>query len=179
LNAKVKKQGDSMIFLMMKSGACAARWPGAGMTGHTIAQPRERAEPAFSPSSPPTSSWQGFLSSSIQPSGMLALVRRAVTGQGVSADNRVQAPAGSRPYALADVQKELALTLEDCPDDVLRLRIEGWISSATSVTELWLLRCDIYQCVARACGQGEASRRINSLLPVFEGWIPDRQLVPV
>lgn len=110
---------------------------------------------------------------------MLARVRRAVTGQGAGADGRTLASVTDRPCSLAEVQKQLAMVLEDCRDDVHRLRIESRISSAESVTELWLLRSDIYQCVARERGQGEAARRINSLIPVFEGWIPSRQLATI
>ena len=110
---------------------------------------------------------------------MLAKVRRAVTGQATVPEGRAAAPDRGGPCSLADVKKQLLMVLDDCRDGAGRLSIEDRISSADSVTELWLLRSDIYQCVARQRGQSEASRRINSLLPIFEGWIPARHLAAV
>lgn len=107
------------------------------------------------------------------------MVKRAVTGQSAHTDLRAAAAAKGGPCALADVKKQLVMVLDDCRNGAGHLSIESRISSADSVTELWLLRCDIYQCVARERGQREATHRINSLLPVFEGWIPARHLAPI
>ncbi|MES2509045.1 MAG: hypothetical protein V4625_03905 [Pseudomonadota bacterium] len=106
---------------------------------------------------------------------MLALVKRAVTGQTAASGEASTAGLSSRE----EVQKQLLGVLGDCPDGVVKIRINGRIAAAASVLDLWHLRSDIYQLVAREKGQTEASRRINSLLPLFEGWVPLGQRVPV
>jgi hypothetical protein len=52
-------------------------------------------------------------------------------------------------------------------------------TNARSATELWLLRVDFYQALAKEYGQSVASQRINSLLPLFELLIPAHMLSPV
>jgi hypothetical protein len=52
-------------------------------------------------------------------------------------------------------------------------------TNARSATELWLLRVDFYQAVARVHGQSVASQRINRLIPLFELLIPAHMLSPV
>ena len=127
-----------------------------------------------------SSSWQGIFGNSVEPGRVLAFVRRAVSGhREASLEGDVAPEKNVQKMPLADVKKQLAIALDDCRNDVVRLRTAEQIHSATSVTELWMMRCDIYQCVAREKGQGEATRRINSLLPLFEGWVPAKQLTAV
>lgn len=188
LRRKSIKTGRQHDFSHDEAGhACAAIWQGACVTDPRP-RPTSEAESVSSRSASTASpcsassasftSWQGLFSSSLQPSGVLARVRRAVTGQAASPEGLAAAAKGG-PCSLADVKKQLLLVLDDCRNGERYSSIEGRISSADSVIELWLLRSDIYQCVARESGQGEASRRINSLLPVFEGWIPARHLAPI
>jgi hypothetical protein len=50
------------------------------------------------------------------------------------------------------------------------------IRSARNVSDLWMLRSDMYQVIAMEHNQSEAARRINSLLPCFSQWIAAKQL---
>lgn len=61
--------------------------------------------------------------------------------------------------------------LADCnrPNDD---RIRGQVTRAATPQQLWLMRCDIYQAIARQHCEAEAVRRMNALLPAFEGWLP-------
>lgn len=60
--------------------------------------------------------------------------------------------------------------LADCGSAAERIRMQ--VRSIRSGTDLMLLRGDIYQLVAREHCEAEARRRINDLLPAFEGWVP-------
>jgi hypothetical protein len=50
------------------------------------------------------------------------------------------------------------------------------IDSAITPQALWQLRPELYQIIARTFSQSEAQRRVNELLPLFEGWVPAHQL---
>jgi hypothetical protein len=65
--------------------------------------------------------------------------------------------------------------IEGMQADRLRMRVRA----SQSVQDLWLLRSDIHQLLAQHFNQGEASHRINVLLPCFAGWIPDKQLLRI
>jgi hypothetical protein len=58
-------------------------------------------------------------------------------------------------------------------------RIRSQLARAPTAQQLWLARCDIYQAVAHQHCEAEAMRRINDLLPVFEGWLPPSALTPL
>jgi hypothetical protein len=86
--------------------------------------------------------------------------------------------AASAPMAVNDVRIQLLRVLKDCHAiDALRLGLR--VQATQSVKELWLLRSDLYGCIARHHSQTEASQRINALLPCFDGWLPSRQLTRV
>lgn len=51
-------------------------------------------------------------------------------------------------------------------------RIRAHINHAANAQQLWQLRSDFYQAIARQHCEAEAARRLNELLPVFEGWLP-------
>jgi hypothetical protein len=76
------------------------------------------------------------------------------------------------------LRERMAQALEDC-DDVVSQRLALKVHTARTPQDLWMLRSDIYSCVAQKHSQTEAARRVNSLLPSFEGWLPSRQLVRI
>ena len=79
---------------------------------------------------------------------------------------------------LAETRRRLHEVLGDCATmDAQRLQFK--VLAAMTVHELWMLRSDLYECVARHHSQSEAARRINDLLPCFDGWLPSRQLVRI
>ncbi|MDP1567047.1 MAG: hypothetical protein Q8L91_12410 [Polaromonas sp.] len=87
-------------------------------------------------------------------------------------------PAHASPLTLEQIRHRLYQTLADCKDMGTQRAIYR-INLADTPAELWLLRCDLHQCIARVHNEAEASRRINELLDAFEGWVPARQLTPI
>lgn len=79
---------------------------------------------------------------------------------------------------LASIRAALLLCLQDC-DDASTARLQAKIAQAHAPQELWLLRNDAYQLIARIHNQSIAAERINKLLPVFQGWIEPRQIVRI
>jgi hypothetical protein len=69
-------------------------------------------------------------------------------------------------------------TLDDCGGGPCE-RVRGRVLSTRDAQDLWLLRCEVFQQVASRHCQAEAAARINSLLPLFEGRLPERMLVAV
>jgi hypothetical protein len=53
------------------------------------------------------------------------------------------------------------------------------ILAARHVQDLWQMRSEVHQMIARHIGQQIASDRINALLPCFAGWIPKHFLVKI
>jgi hypothetical protein len=58
-------------------------------------------------------------------------------------------------------------------------RVRYRVKASRSAQDLWMIRSDLYQLIARQHSQSEASRRINTLLPMFEGWVPSQTLVRI
>ncbi len=79
---------------------------------------------------------------------------------------------------LPAIQQEMLATLQDCPCDRSG-QLEQRIQSARTPADLWMLRSDVHQCISQTYTQTEASARINSLAPLFKGWVPDSQRAPV
>jgi hypothetical protein len=74
---------------------------------------------------------------------------------------------------------ELRLLLHDAVrqcDGPMCQRMRWRIDGARTAQDLWLLRGDIFQLVARQFCQEEAVQRVNALLPAFTGWLPERML---
>jgi hypothetical protein len=70
---------------------------------------------------------------------------------------------------------EMRLRCLDAIADCTRLndeRIRAQVGRAANAQQLWQLRSDIYQAIARKHCEAEAARRLNELLPAFEGWLP-------
>lgn len=76
------------------------------------------------------------------------------------------------------IKQHLRAQLSDCSDRAAQ-RVVYRISGALTADELWQIRSELHQCIAQLYSQAEAARRINSLLPAFEGWVPTRQLVRI
>lgn len=76
------------------------------------------------------------------------------------------------------IKQQLRALLVDCSDKRAQ-RVSYRISGAVSADELWQIRSELHQCISQLHSQTEAARRINSLLPSFNGWVPARQLVQI
>ena len=79
---------------------------------------------------------------------------------------------------LDQIRERLYAALLDCKN-MQAQRVIYRINVAATPSELWLLRSDLYQCIARIHDQAEATRRTNHLLDAFEGWVPSQQLTPI
>jgi hypothetical protein len=79
---------------------------------------------------------------------------------------------------LSELRDRTREVLRDCTGvEADRLRIR--IGCAADASDLWLMRCDIFQVVANQHLQSVAANRINALLPAFDGWLPRSLLAPV
>lgn len=76
------------------------------------------------------------------------------------------------------IQESLVALLHDC-GDMRTQRLIYKIKVAKTPADLWLLRSDLHQCIAQTHSQSEAAERINSLIEVFEGWLPAGQLLRI
>jgi hypothetical protein len=88
-------------------------------------------------------------------------------------------PGANVPPASPDKIRRLILAaLADCDSSAAELTREQ-ARSMRSGTDLWLLRGDVYQLVACEHCEAEARRRVNDLLPAFEGWVPPTAMARV
>ena len=72
----------------------------------------------------------------------------------------------------------LRATLEGCSDFRVD-RMKYKIDMALTPSDLWLLRSDLHQCIARLHSKQMAARRINALIPSFKGLVSATQLSPI
>ena len=79
---------------------------------------------------------------------------------------------------IEQVRESLQALLHDCRC-MRSQRVLYKINVAQTPAELWLLRSDLHQCIAQTHSQSEAAERINSLIEVFEGWLPAGQLLRI
>ncbi len=79
---------------------------------------------------------------------------------------------------IGQIRKNLHALLHDCKD-ICALRTLRKINVAQTPAELWQLRSDLHQCIAKVHSQAEAAERINSVISIFEGWLPARQLTRI
>ena len=77
-------------------------------------------------------------------------------------------PEPPRPVELDSIRCQMVRVVRGCSDHH-RARAADKVMAAASATELWLLRCDLYQYLAHDLGQSEAARRVQGLQPLFEG----------
>lgn len=83
---------------------------------------------------------------------------------------RMSSPA-ARPAGLADIQRmrnALLETVQDCRS-VPALRLHGHIARAATPRDLWALRADAHDVIARHHCQTIAAERIRRLAPLLEG----------
>ena len=85
-------------------------------------------------------------------------------------------PANRVP--IEQIRESLLALLHDCRD-MRTQRLIYKIKVAKTPSDLWLLRSDLHQCIAQTHSQSEAAERINSLIEVFEGWLPADQLLKI
>jgi hypothetical protein len=76
---------------------------------------------------------------------------------------------------LSTIKQNLETLLNDCETTRAR-RVIHQIKSARTPGDLWDLRCEMHQCISHVHSQTEASRRINSLVTVFTGWVTPNKL---
>ncbi len=92
--------------------------------------------------------------------------------------------ASARPFKpavgapLADIQLNLRDVLRGCKG-ISADRLMYKIDNAKTPSELWALRSDLHQCIAQAHTESVAALRINGLIQVFVGWVPDAQLAKI
>lgn len=87
-------------------------------------------------------------------------------------------PSHATPLTLEQIRDRLYHALSDCKDMATQRAIYK-INLARTPPDLWVLRCDLHQCIARVHDQAEATRRINALLDVFKGWVPSHQMTRI
>lgn len=81
----------------------------------------------------------------------------------------------ARHASLKDIRLTILAALADCKSGAAE-RVRAQVRTTHSGSDLLLLRGDIYQLVACEHCETEARRRINDLLPLFEGWVPQSAL---
>ena len=87
-----------------------------------------------------------------------------------------ESPATPRKLqSIDELRRQSIEALADCtrPHDE---RIRSQLAMAATAQQLWQVRSDIYQAVARRHCEAEAVRRVNGLLQAFEGWLPPSAL---
>jgi hypothetical protein len=79
---------------------------------------------------------------------------------------------------LSAIKQRLETLLDDC-ETARAERVVHQIHLARTPGELWYLRCEMHQCISHAHSQTEASKRINSLMSLFTGWVAPQKLTEI
>ena len=79
------------------------------------------------------------------------------------------------PLAVDDIRRQVLAALQDC-GGAGTTRVRYQLEHARSAQELWLLRGEVYQQVAREHCESQAAQRMAALLPAFTGSLPARSL---
>jgi hypothetical protein len=80
-------------------------------------------------------------------------------------------PAPAVTSSIGELRQRSLQAIADCTrqhDERIRVQV----GRAANAQQLWQLRGDIYQSIAQKHCEAEAARRLNDLLPAFEGWLP-------
>lgn len=80
---------------------------------------------------------------------------------------------------IALIREQLLHTIEDCLGTAAAERLRRQIERARSPQELWLLRNDAFQVIARHHSQPVAATRIDGLSGLFEDWLDPKQLARI
>ncbi|MES2399828.1 MAG: hypothetical protein V4573_07570 [Pseudomonadota bacterium] len=75
------------------------------------------------------------------------------------------------PPDLGHIRSVMLGAVASC-SEASRVRIEDQLKHATSAVELWLIRADIFQCLAREVGQKHAAQQVAELAPLFKDALP-------
>jgi hypothetical protein len=86
--------------------------------------------------------------------------------------------AQEKRLPLSTIKQSLETLLDDCPSASAE-RVLHQINLARTPGELWYLRCEMHQCISHAHNQSEASKRINSLMSLFTGWVAPQKLTEI
>lgn len=76
------------------------------------------------------------------------------------------------------IKQVLRGVIQDCGDSQGN-RIQFKLNQAKTHADLWALRSDLHQLVARVHGERLAAERINGLVTLFEGQIPNSHLTRI
>ena len=89
----------------------------------------------------------------------------------LNSESQRAAPQERSLHSIDELRRRSLQLIADCtrPNDE---RIRGQVARAATAQQLWQVRCDIYQAIAHRHCEAEAVRRLNELLPAFEGWLP-------
>jgi hypothetical protein len=86
--------------------------------------------------------------------------------------------AEAQRATLSHIKLRVELSIQDLEgQDAERLRYK--IRGTREVSDLWMMRSDVYQLISKRQSQAEAAQRVNALLPLFEGWIPRQQMTQI
>ena len=93
---------------------------------------------------------------------------------GTASDSRTDSAPSERGSDEVDksnveaIRDAMLLTVMPC-SELHRLHATHQIQHAKSVTELWLIRADIFQYLAQDLDQTAAAEQITALMPLFKG----------
>jgi hypothetical protein len=76
------------------------------------------------------------------------------------------------------IKQALRDVVQDC-GDARGHRMQFRINQATTHSDLWALRSDLHQLVAQVHGERLATERINGLVKLFHGLIPNSHLTRI
>jgi hypothetical protein len=80
---------------------------------------------------------------------------------------------------LVAIRTRMLEMAKDCDHNRAHERLHFALQAAKAPNDLWQLRSELYNLLATEFGQNEASKRVNLLLPAFEGWIAPHRLTQV
>jgi hypothetical protein len=89
-----------------------------------------------------------------------------------------QSPQPAHALSLNEIRDLILAVVADCECEAAE-RIRGHAHLMRSAADLWHLRQSVFEVVARRHCESEAARRVNGLVPAFEGWMPQSALVRV
>lgn len=86
--------------------------------------------------------------------------------------------AGGGKLPMEEIRRGLRAALHDCKD-IRAQRVIYNINIAKTPVDLWRLRGDLMQRIAQVHNQRVAAERFRRLIPIFEGWLPESQLLHI